>query len=41
MMRAMGIVMGEMFGASEAKHGTNLVRGVGASPAYTKARPGG
>jgi pyruvate,water dikinase len=31
MMRAMGIVMGEMFGTSEAKHETNLVRGVGAS----------
>jgi pyruvate,water dikinase len=31
MMRAMGIVMGEMFGTSDAKHETNLVRGVGAS----------
>ena len=32
MMRAMGIVMGEMFGASDAKHETDLVRGIGASP---------
>ena len=32
MMRAMGIVMGEMFGASDAKHETDLVRGMGASP---------
>ncbi len=31
-MRAMGIVMGEMFGASDAKHETDLVRGIGASP---------
>ena len=30
-MRAMGIVMGEMFGTSDAKHEMNLVRGVGAS----------
>jgi pyruvate,water dikinase len=31
MMRAMGIVMGEMFGTSDARHDTNLVRGIGAS----------
>jgi pyruvate,water dikinase len=31
MMRAMGIVMGEMFGTSDARHETNLVRGIGAS----------
>ena len=31
MMRAMGIVMGEMFATSDARHETNLVRGIGAS----------
>jgi pyruvate,water dikinase len=31
-MRAMGIVIGEMFGSSEAEHGERLVRGLAASP---------
>jgi pyruvate,water dikinase len=31
-MRAMGIVIGEMFGSSEAKHEEHLVRGLAASP---------
>ena len=31
-MRAMGIVIGEMFGSSEAEHEERLVRGMGASP---------
>jgi len=32
MMRAMGIVIGQMFGASEAEHEEHLVRGLAASP---------
>jgi len=32
MMRAMGIVIGEMFGSSEAQHDEQLVRGLAASP---------
>ncbi|HTV12204.1 MAG TPA: PEP-utilizing enzyme [Acidimicrobiales bacterium] len=32
MMRAMGIVMGQMFGVTEAKHEEHLVRGLPASP---------
>lgn len=31
-MRAMGIVIGEMFGSSEAQHGEHVVRGLAASP---------
>jgi phosphohistidine swiveling domain-containing protein len=31
-MRAMGIVLGEMFGSSEAEHEEHLVRGLAASP---------
>ena len=31
-MRAIGIVIGEMFGASEAEHDEHLVRGLPASP---------
>jgi pyruvate,water dikinase len=31
-MRAMGIVIGEMFGVSEAEHEEHLVRGLAASP---------
>ena len=31
-MRAMGIVIGEMFGSSQAEHGEHVVRGLAASP---------